>query len=113
MYIFGQYSKISVCVCIYIYIYIYPSLYVMYSYEIWNFLKIQFLVDIISCSNESWSAPLSTENDEILLSWLLWDVEWCVLVLGTFCGQCLGPISKGPTCYPELSRANFIMSPSV
>jgi len=57
MYIFVQCSKISV----------YISLYIMYSYEIWNFLKIQLLVDIISCSNESWSAPLSSENDKILL----------------------------------------------
>ena len=86
------------------YIYIYISLYIMYSYEIWYFLKIQFLVDI-SCSNESWSAALSSENDKILLSWLLWDVEWCVLVLGTFCWQCLGP-----TCYPELSQENFIVT---
>jgi hypothetical protein len=38
----------------------------MYSYEILNFLKIHFLVDI-SCGNESWGAPLSCENDKILL----------------------------------------------
>ena len=74
MYIFGQCSKISV--------YIYSPV----RNETSNFPKIQFLIDIISCSNESWSAPLSSENDKILLSWLLWDVEWCVLVLGTFCG---------------------------
>lgn len=103
VYIFGQCSKISV----------YISLHIMYSYEIWNFLKIQFLVDIISCSNENWSAPLSIENDKILLCLGFWDVEWCVLVLATFCGQCLGPLSKRWTCYPELSLAKFIMSPSV
>jgi hypothetical protein len=57
MYVFGHCSKISV----------YISLYIMCSYEIWNFLKIQFLVVIISCSNESWSAPLSSENDKILV----------------------------------------------
>ena len=82
----------------------------MCSYEIWNFLKIQFLKNIISCSNKSWSAPLSSENDKILLC-----LGFCGMLngLATFCGQCLGPISKGPTCYPELSLANFSMSPSV